>query len=172
MNPAHLLGGPTCRICHQPLAALFCVSIGAITGTSLAQDDAHEIAPARGNGDMEGALGHLKRNEARILITYFQREEQRERERERTRRMDSLIEIRLRNRPGQSQMPRFHKRPQSRSSLAFSLSLSLLSVIYNINDIIKACPDECNVKMLADDTLIYVSGDGSEEPERKMNMIE
>jgi len=40
----------------------------------------------------------------------------------------------------------------------------LLFIIY-INDVIKICPDECNIKMFADDTLIYVSGD-----KVKMNM--
>jgi len=45
----------------------------------------------------------------------------------------------------------------------------LLFIIY-INDVIKVCPDKCNVKMFADDTLIYVSGDGSEELEYKMDI--
>jgi len=42
----------------------------------------------------------------------------------------------------------------------YSLSLSL-------SHIIKAC--KCNIKMFADDTLIYVSGDGSEELQNKTN---
>jgi len=37
----------------------------------------------------------------------------------------------------------------------------LLFIIY-INDKIK-CPDECNIKMFADDTLIYVNSDSSKE---------
>jgi len=46
----------------------------------------------------------------------------------------------------------------------------LLFIIY-INDIIKACSGKCkcNIKMFSDDTLIYVSGDGSEELQNKMN---
>lgn len=46
----------------------------------------------------------------------------------------------------------------------------LLFIIY-INDIVKFCPEECNIKMFADDTLVYVSGEGSEELERKMIMV-
>jgi len=43
--------------------------------------------------------------------------------------------------------------------------------IIHINDIIKVCPDKCNIKIFADDTLIFVSGDGSEELEHKMNGV-
>jgi len=39
-----------------------------------------------------------------------------------------------------------------------------------VNDIIKICPDECNIKMFADDTLVYVSNDSSKELEHKMNI--
>lgn len=46
----------------------------------------------------------------------------------------------------------------------------LLFIVY-INDIIKVCPDEGSIKMFADDTLIYVTGEGSAELERKMNRI-
>jgi len=46
----------------------------------------------------------------------------------------------------------------------------LLFIIY-INDIIKACPDKCNINIFADDILIYVNGDGSEELEYKMNRV-
>ena len=46
----------------------------------------------------------------------------------------------------------------------------LLFIIY-INDIIKVCPEECKIKMFADDTLIYVDGESSAELERKMNMM-
>jgi len=45
----------------------------------------------------------------------------------------------------------------------------LLFIIY-INDIIKVCPEGCNIKMFADDTLVYVTGESSAELERKMNM--
>lgn len=45
----------------------------------------------------------------------------------------------------------------------------LLFIVY-INDIIKICPEGCNIKMFADDTLIYVTGESSAELERKMNM--
>jgi len=43
-------------------------------------------------------------------------------------------------------------------------------IIY-INDIIKACSGKgkCNIKMFADDTLVYVSGDSSEELQNKIN---
>jgi len=47
---------------------------------------------------------------------------------------------------------------------------SLLFIIY-INDIVKVCPDKYNIKMFADDTLIYMSGDGNKELKRKMNMV-
>jgi len=53
---------------------------------------------------------------------------------------------------------------------AAGIGFSLLFIIY-INDIIKACSDKCNIKMFADDTLIYVSGDGSEELQHKMNRV-
>ena len=46
----------------------------------------------------------------------------------------------------------------------------LLFTIY-INDIVEFCPEECSIKLFADDTLVYVSGEGSEELERKMNMV-
>lgn len=45
----------------------------------------------------------------------------------------------------------------------------LLFIIY-INNIIKVCPEECSIKMFADDTLIYVTGVSSEELENKMSM--
>jgi len=45
----------------------------------------------------------------------------------------------------------------------------LLFVIY-IKDIIKVCSDKY-IKMFADDTLIYVNGEGSEELEHKINMV-
>lgn len=44
----------------------------------------------------------------------------------------------------------------------------LLFIIY-INDVVKACPEGCNIKMFADDTLVYVVGEGSAELEMKMN---
>jgi len=47
---------------------------------------------------------------------------------------------------------------------------SLLFIIY-INDMIKICPEECNIKIFADDTLIYVTGESSTELENKMNMV-
>jgi len=50
-------------------------------------------------------------------------------------------------------------------------SVGLLLFIIYINDIIKVCPEGCNIKMFADDTLIYVAGDSSAELERKMNMV-
>jgi len=46
----------------------------------------------------------------------------------------------------------------------------LLFTLY-INDIVEFCPDECNIRMFADDTLVYVSGEGSAELERKMNTV-
>jgi len=46
----------------------------------------------------------------------------------------------------------------------------LLFIIY-INDIIKACSDKCNIKMVANDTLIYVNGDSSEELQNKVNRV-
>lgn len=45
----------------------------------------------------------------------------------------------------------------------------LLFIVY-INDIIKICPEGCSIKMFADDTLIYVTGESSAELESKMNM--
>lgn len=45
----------------------------------------------------------------------------------------------------------------------------LLFIIY-INDIVKASPEDCKIKMFADDTLIYVTGESSMEIERKMNV--
>ena len=45
----------------------------------------------------------------------------------------------------------------------------LLFIIY-INDLVKVCPEDCNIKMFADDTLIYVTGESSMEVERKMNV--
>jgi len=45
---------------------------------------------------------------------------------------------------------------------------SLLFLLY-INDITKVCPDKCNIKSFADDALIYVSGNGSEELQCKMS---
>lgn len=45
----------------------------------------------------------------------------------------------------------------------------LLFIIY-INDIVKACSEDCKIKMFADDTLIYVTGESSMEIERKMNV--
>jgi len=47
---------------------------------------------------------------------------------------------------------------------------SLLFIIY-INDTIKICPEECNIKIFADDTLIYVTGESSTKLENKMNMV-
>lgn len=46
----------------------------------------------------------------------------------------------------------------------------LLFTIY-INDIVEVCPEEYNIKMFADDTLLYVNGECSEEIERKANTI-
>lgn len=46
----------------------------------------------------------------------------------------------------------------------------LLFIIY-INDIIKICPEGYSIKMFADDTLIYVAGEGSAEVEGKMTLI-
>lgn len=45
----------------------------------------------------------------------------------------------------------------------------LLFIIY-INDIIKVCAEVCSIKMFADDTLIYVTGESSTELERKLNI--
>jgi len=33
------------------------------------------------------------------------------------------------------------------------------------------CPEECNIKMFTDDTIIYVKGGDSEEIEKKLNRI-
>lgn len=46
----------------------------------------------------------------------------------------------------------------------------MLFIIY-INDIVQICQEECNIKMFADDTLIYVKGGGSEEIEMKLNRV-
>lgn len=46
----------------------------------------------------------------------------------------------------------------------------LLFTIY-INDIVQICPEECNIKMFADDTIIYVKGGSSEEVEKKLNRV-
>jgi len=46
----------------------------------------------------------------------------------------------------------------------------LLFIIY-INDIIEVCPEGCNIKMFADDTLIYVSGESSTDIEIKINTV-
>jgi len=43
----------------------------------------------------------------------------------------------------------------------------LLFIVY-INDIIEVCPEGCNIKKFADDTLIYVSGE-SADLEVKLN---
>lgn len=45
----------------------------------------------------------------------------------------------------------------------------LLFIIY-INNIMKICPEECTIKMFADDTLIYVVGESSDILERKLNI--
>jgi len=46
-------------------------------------------------------------------------------------------------------------------------------IVYNIyiNDIVKICPEECDIKMFADDTIIHVKGGGSEEIEKKLNRV-
>lgn len=46
----------------------------------------------------------------------------------------------------------------------------LLFTIY-INDMVQICPEGCNIKMFADDTLIYVKGGGSVEIESKLNAV-
>lgn len=46
----------------------------------------------------------------------------------------------------------------------------LLFIIY-INDIIGVCSEDCNIKMFADDTLIYVGEESCEKLERKMNTV-
>jgi len=46
----------------------------------------------------------------------------------------------------------------------------LLFTLY-INDIVEFCPEECNRRMVADNTLVFISGDGSAELERKMNTV-
>jgi len=46
----------------------------------------------------------------------------------------------------------------------------LLFTIY-INDIVQICPEEYNIKMFADDTIIYVKRGGSEEIEKKLNRV-
>jgi len=45
----------------------------------------------------------------------------------------------------------------------------LLFIIYT-NNIMEVCPDKCNIKMFADDTLIYESED-NKELEHKMNVV-
>lgn len=45
----------------------------------------------------------------------------------------------------------------------------LLFIIY-MNDIVNVCAEVCNIKMFADDTLIYVTGESSAEVERKLNI--
>ncbi|XP_011693469.1 PREDICTED: uncharacterized protein LOC105453325 [Wasmannia auropunctata] len=47
----------------------------------------------------------------------------------------------------------------------------LLFIIY-INNIIEVCPEECSIKIFADNyILIYVTGESSEDLEEKMNMV-
>lgn len=46
----------------------------------------------------------------------------------------------------------------------------LLFIIY-INNIIGVCSEDCNIKMFADDTLIYVGEESCEELERKINTV-
>lgn len=46
----------------------------------------------------------------------------------------------------------------------------LLFVLY-INDIIEACPIGSNVKLFADDTMIYVIRESSEELNKKINEV-
>lgn len=46
----------------------------------------------------------------------------------------------------------------------------LLFTIY-INDIVQICPENSSIKMFADDTIIYVRGNGSEEVEEKLNTV-
>jgi len=46
----------------------------------------------------------------------------------------------------------------------------LLFIVY-INDIIRICPEKCSIKIFADDTLKYVTGESSAKLERKMNMV-
>jgi len=43
--------------------------------------------------------------------------------------------------------------------------------IYNINNLEKFCPEECNIKMFADNILVYVNGEKSAELKKKMNMV-
>lgn len=45
----------------------------------------------------------------------------------------------------------------------------LLFIIY-INDIVNSC-SEGNIKMFADDTILYITGESCEEIERKMNIM-
>lgn len=45
----------------------------------------------------------------------------------------------------------------------------LLFIVY-INDIVNVCPEESTIKMFADDTLIYVTGESSAEIENKINI--
>jgi len=46
----------------------------------------------------------------------------------------------------------------------------LLFIVY-INGIIKVCTEGCNIKMFADDTLIYVSRESSADLEVKLNTV-
>jgi len=46
----------------------------------------------------------------------------------------------------------------------------LLFTIY-VNDIVQICPKECNIKMFADDTIIYRKEGGSEKIEKKLNRV-
>jgi hypothetical protein len=55
------------------------------------------------------------------------------------------------------------------STAGVSVRAFVIYYIY-INDIIKVCPEGCRIKMFADDTLIYVTGESSAELESKMNI--
>lgn len=46
----------------------------------------------------------------------------------------------------------------------------LLFTLY-INDIVQICPEECSIKMFADDTITYIKGGGSAEVETKLNKV-
>jgi len=46
---------------------------------------------------------------------------------------------------------------------------SLLGLLLFIVYIIEVCPEGCNIKMFADNTLIYVSGESSADFEVKLN---
>jgi hypothetical protein len=45
----------------------------------------------------------------------------------------------------------------------------LLFIIY-INDIVGVCPNECTIKLFADDTLIYVVAESSSLVDSKLNV--